>query len=202
VTGGKLTTFRLIAQDALKAAARRLPALTAVPTKTAARRLPALTAVATKTAARQWPALMPVATKTAARRLPALTAVATKTAASDPRRSLTDDSGPALRVSGRYGAETADVLAAAEPGELEPLAGTPVTAAELRWAARCEGVAHLDDLLLRRVRVGLLLPEGGAELFPLVRRICQQELAWTDTRWEQEQASYSGLIARSHSAPG
>jgi glycerol-3-phosphate dehydrogenase len=105
-------------------------------------------------------------------------------------------------VSGRHGAEAADVLAVAEPGELEPLAGTPVTAAELRWAARCEGVAHLDDLLLRRVRLGLLLPDGGAELFPLVRRICQQELSWTDKRWELELAAYSSLIARSHSTPG
>jgi glycerol-3-phosphate dehydrogenase len=157
VTGGKLTTFRLIAQDALK---------------------------------------------TAARRLPALNVAATKAAARDHRPAPADDSGSALRVSGRHGAEAADVLAVAEQGELEPLAGTPVTAAELRWAARCEGVAHLDDLLLRRVRLGLLLPEGGAELFPLVRRICQQELAWTDTRWEQEQAAYSDLIARSHSAPG
>jgi glycerol-3-phosphate dehydrogenase len=71
----------------------------------------------------------------------------------------------------------------------------------MRWAARCEGVAHLDDLLLRRVRLGLLLPAGGAELFPLVRRICQQELAWTDTRWDQERTAYSGLIARSHGTP-
>jgi glycerol-3-phosphate dehydrogenase len=163
VTGGKLTTFRLIAQDALKAAARRLPALA----------------------------------------VPATTAVA-----ADRRRGQIDaagagfGSGAAARVSGRHGAEAADVLAGAEPGELQPLAGTPVTAAELRWAARCEGVAHLDDLLLRRVRLGLLLPRGGAELFPLVRRICQQELAWTDTRWDDELAAYSRLIARNHSAPG
>jgi glycerol-3-phosphate dehydrogenase len=163
VTGGKLTTFRLIAQDALK---------------------------------------------TAARRLPALAGAATKSAASDQRLAPTDGSGSGsgsgsvVRVCGRHGAEAADVLAVAQPGELESLAGTPVTAAELRWAARCEGVAHLDDLLLRRVRLGLLLPDGGAELFPLVRRICQQELSWNDTRWHDEQAAYSGLMARSHSTPG
>jgi glycerol-3-phosphate dehydrogenase len=166
VTGGKLTTFRLIAQDALK---------------------------------------------TAARRLPALAVAAAKSVASDQRRAPADDSGSGFgsgsgsgsvaRVSGRHGAEAPDVLAIAEPGELEPLAGTPVTAAELRWAARCEGVAHLDDLLLRRVRLGLLLPDGGAELFPLVRRICQQELSWTDERWELELAAYASLIARNHGTP-
>jgi glycerol-3-phosphate dehydrogenase len=155
VTGGKLTTFRLIAQDALKTASRRLPAL-AVPAVPAA-------------AHDRWPG---------------------------------SDSTSVRRVSGRHGAEAADVLAVAEPGELAPLGGTPVTAAELRWAARCEGVAHLDDLLLRRVRLGLLLPDGGAELFPLVRRICQHELAWTDPRWEQEWTAYSDLIARCHSAQG
>jgi glycerol-3-phosphate dehydrogenase len=166
VTGGKLTTFRLIAQDALKAAARRLPRLAVAATK---------------------------ATASDQRRAEA---------ASDQRWAATDASGPVLRVSGRHGAEAADVLAVAEPGELEPLAGSPVTAAELRWAARWEGVNHLDDLLVRRVRLGLLLPDGGVELFPLVRRICQQELSWTDTRWDDEQASYTELIARSHSAPG
>jgi glycerol-3-phosphate dehydrogenase len=166
VTGGKLTTFRLIAQDALKAAARRLPALAVAATKAAA------------------------------------SDHGRAEAASDHLQAPTDASGPVLRVSGRHGAEAADVLAVAEPGELEPLAGTPVTAAELRWAARWEGVTHLDDLLVRRVRLGLLLPDGGVELFPLVRRICQQELSWSDPRWDDEQASYTALIARSHSAPG
>jgi glycerol-3-phosphate dehydrogenase len=157
VTGGKLTTFRLIAQDALKTATRRLPALAVASVQVAARE--------------QWP-------------------------------PSADDSASRLRVSGRHGVEAADVWAVAEPGELEPLAGTPVTGAELRWAARCEGVTHLDDLLVRRVRLGLLLPDGGVELLPLVRRICQQELSWTDTRWDDEQASYAALIARSHSTPG
>jgi glycerol-3-phosphate dehydrogenase len=158
VTGGKLTTFRLIAQDALQAAAARLPALAAAKHSD------------------------PVFDRT--------TAV------------LTDAADPAARLGGRHGAEATDVFAAAEPGELEPLAGTPVTAAELRWAARSEGVAHLDDLLLRRARLGLLLPDGAAELFPLVRVICQQELSWTDAEWDAELASYTALIARSHSVPG
>jgi len=36
----------------------------------------------------------------------------------------------------------------------------------LRWAARAEAVSHLDDLLLRRVRLGLLLPGGGVRHLP------------------------------------
>ena len=158
VTGGKLTTFRVIAHDALHAAAARLPALAAAKHSD------------------------PAFDRT--------TAV------------VVDAADPAARLAGRHGAEAAAVVAVAEPGELSPLATTPISAAELRWAARSEGVAHLDDLLLRRVRLGLLLPEGGAELFPLVRRICQQELSWTDARWDGEQAAYVALIARSHSVPG
>jgi glycerol-3-phosphate dehydrogenase len=153
VTGGKLTTFRLIAQDVLRQAARWLPALA--------------------TAARQ--------------RVP-ITASA--------------DSAPVPRIAGRYGAEADDVRAVAGPGELVPVPGTPISPAELRWATRSEGVVHLDDLLLRRTRLGLLLPNGAAEIFPMVRRICQDELSWGSDRWAQEEASYTALIARSHSVPG
>ncbi len=44
----------------------------------------------------------------------------------------------------------------------EAIPGTPYAWGELRWAARNEAVVHLDDLLLRRTRIGLLLPKGGA----------------------------------------
>jgi len=148
----------------------------------------------------------------AARRLPALAdsdrldpgfdhaqATGEPAEAAEPAARLVN---PGQRLVGRHCAEAADVVATAGPGELGPLAGTPITEAELRWAARSEGVAHLDDLLLRRVRIGLLLPRGGAEIFPIVRRICQQELSWTDLRWAQEEAAYKALIARWHSVPG
>ena len=48
----------------------------------------------------------------------------------------------------------------ASPRECVPIEGSPVLWSELRWAARAEGVVHLDDLLLRRTRIGLLLPAG------------------------------------------
>jgi glycerol-3-phosphate dehydrogenase len=54
-------------------------------------------------------------------------------------------------------------------------------------------VVHLDDLLLRRVRVGLLLPEGGAAYAGRFRALCQQELGWDGARWRQEWASYREL---------
>ncbi len=73
--------------------------------------------------------------------------------------------------------------------------------AELRWAARCEGIVHLDDLLLRRVRLGLLLPEGGAAWMDRIRAIAQSELGWDDRRWESEQVAYTRLWREAYSLP-
>jgi glycerol-3-phosphate dehydrogenase len=93
-------------------------------------------------------------------------------------------------LAGRHGNETARLLAAAKQGELEPIEQLPNVWAELRWAAREEGVEHLDDLLLRRVRLGLLLPRGANDLLGRTRSIVQPELGWSDERWQQEETAY------------
>ena len=49
------------------------------------------------------------------------------------------------------------LMAAAEPGELETIPGTRTLWTELRWAAQQEAVVHLEDLMLRRTRIALLL---------------------------------------------
>jgi glycerol-3-phosphate dehydrogenase len=93
-------------------------------------------------------------------------------------------------LKGRHGEETGELLATAKRSELEPIERLPNLWAELRWAAREEGVEHLNDLLLRRVRLGLLLPYGGRDLLGTIRNIVQPELGWSDERWQQEEASY------------
>jgi glycerol-3-phosphate dehydrogenase len=93
-------------------------------------------------------------------------------------------------LAGRHGNETAQLLAAAKQDELEPIGQLPNVWAELRWAAREEGVVHLDDLLLRRVRLGLILPNGASHLLGRIRSIVQPELGWSDERWEQEETAY------------
>ena len=85
----------------------------------------------------------------------------------------------------RLGARPRGVEEAPAREELERRSGTPYLWAELRWAARPEGVVHLDDLLLRRVRIGLLLPEAGAELLPRVRATAAAALGWDDGRWRK-----------------
>ncbi len=151
ITGGKLTTFRLMAREALRAVRRRLPNQPRFPAK-----LRMLDEVDT-----------------------------TLIADLDP--------GVLLRLFGRYGADTPELLTAARPDELQPIGASTALWAELRWAARDEGVVHLDDLLLRRVRLGLLLPQGGLSQVDRIRLIAQPELGWSDERWAQEVSDYTRL---------
>jgi glycerol-3-phosphate dehydrogenase len=106
----------------------------------------------------------------------------------------------ARRLAGRYGVDAVGLLERAQPGELTRIPGTAFLWAELRWAAAAERVVHLDDLLLRRVRAGLLLPEGGRELLPRVRAICQAALGWDNLRWFMEEERYLDSWRR-HLAP-
>ncbi len=111
-------------------------------------------------------------------------------------------SGPHQRLFGRLGA-SAQTLLDRMPAEAREVvhADLPYCWAELRWAAREERVVHLDDLLLRRTRIGLLLPQGGRELLPRVAAICQAELAWDEQRWAEESRRYLELWQQRHAPP-
>jgi glycerol-3-phosphate dehydrogenase len=106
-----------------------------------------------------------------------------------------------LRLIGRYGANTPKLLEAALPGDLTPVGESYSLWAEIRWAARAEAVEHLDDLLLRRTRLGLLLPEGGLAHLERVRSLIQPELAWGEVRWQQETRHYTNLLKKCYDLP-
>jgi glycerol-3-phosphate dehydrogenase len=161
VTGGKLTTFRLIALDALKVVRHRLPELPSMDDEV--------------------PVLNPVDV--------------------DLPEAKHLDEAARRRLLGRHASDAQALVAAAMPEELEPIPGTQTLWAELRWGARAEGVVHLDDLLLRRVRLGHLLPRGGESLLPRVRALCQPELGWDDARWEGEERAYLDLWRQCYSLP-
>jgi glycerol-3-phosphate dehydrogenase len=109
--------------------------------------------------------------------------------------------GTVRRLMGRYGGQAQALLDAAGPGELAPVAGTETLWAELRWAARAGQVHRLDDLLLRRTRLGLQLRHGAAHLLGRIRAICQPELGWSDERWLAAEAAYLALCETHHGVP-
>ncbi len=118
-------------------------------------------------------------------------------------RSLPSDLPPAVcsRLISRYGEDTPALVACAQAGELESIGSSPSLWAEVRWAARQEGVVHLDDLLLRRVRIGLTLPQGGQSQLERIRSIAQPELEWDDSRWESEVSRYRSLWQAAYAGP-
>ena len=97
------------------------------------------------------------------------------------------------RWSGRFGNELPVFLESIKTEENGVIPNTTAYWSEIRWAARNEGVVHLDDLLLRRVRLGLVLPEGGLQYADKIRIITQEELNWDQTRWEQELQRYKTI---------
>jgi glycerol-3-phosphate dehydrogenase len=106
------------------------------------------------------------------------------------------------RLTGWYGAGAQALIARAPEAEREFVpGGEGLLWAELSWAAAFEAVQHLDDLLLRRTRLGLLMPRGGLDHAERIGEICRRELGWDDERWEGELARYRTLWARSYSLP-
>lgn len=111
---------------------------------------------------------------------------------------------PAARrdlLAGRYGAGLSDLLAVAGGDDFEPLGGTPYCRAELRFALRYELTEHLDDLLLRRTRIGNLLPRGGAALLDEILELCGEELDWNADRVAEERRRYESIIAGHYALP-
>jgi glycerol-3-phosphate dehydrogenase len=158
VSGGKLTTFRLMAHTALRAVRQALPSHT-VPRRTMR-------------------VLDPLPPETTLCTLPW-----------DLR----------LRLLGRYGTQACNLMDAAHEGETSAISPSPSLWAELRWAARTEGVVHLDDLLARRLRLNLILPGGGLNEMEKIRSIVQPELGWDDEHWNQEEAAYRELWTKYYS---
>ncbi|MFT5481719.1 MAG: glycerol-3-phosphate dehydrogenase [Halieaceae bacterium] len=160
VSGGKLTTFRLIALDALAAAQSRLPD------------------AGTSDDERVFSA-------------PDLT----------PEALIPADATLGQRLLGRYGAVARDLLDGTKLEEQQRIDGTNFSLAECRWALRHEAVHHLDDLLLRRTRLGLLLRNGGEQLFDALQNICADELGWDQPQWERELTRYRLILHNHYSLP-
>jgi glycerol-3-phosphate dehydrogenase len=105
------------------------------------------------------------------------------------------------RLAGRYGRELPKLALLVAQLGTECVGATETLWAELAFAAEHELVLHLDDLLLRRTRLGLLLAGGAVAELPRIRQLCQVRLGWDDKRWTLEQQNYLSLWQRCYSLP-
>ncbi len=102
------------------------------------------------------------------------------------------------RLEGFYGQELPGLL---KYKAYDRVGNTNTLWMELKWACQHEQVVHLDDLMLRRTRLGLTCPDGAEQLLPDVREYCQSLLGWSDAYWEQEVERYLELYRKAYSLP-
>ncbi|GAA5101902.1 glycerol-3-phosphate dehydrogenase/oxidase [Haloechinothrix salitolerans] len=163
VVGGKYTTYRIMARDAVDALAGRLGR--AVPASVT-ERLPVLGATG-------YPALR--------------NQVASLAAESGLPEAAIE------HLLGRYGALTTELLdlVADRPALGEPVSGAPgYLAAELHYAAAHEGALTLDDVLVRRTRVFMEAPDRGVSAAQHAADVVGDVLGWDDVRRKEEVERY------------
>jgi glycerol-3-phosphate dehydrogenase len=93
----------------------------------------------------------------------------------------------------RYGVLTDELLdlIRARPELQEPLPGADdYLAAEVVYAASHEGALHLEDVLARRTRISIEAWDRGVSAAPVAARLMAAELGWDDDRTASEIAHY------------
>ena len=156
ITGGKLTIFEIMAEDALKAAVPQI-----------GKELKGI---------EHWFDPLPA--------------------------NLSDDKISAVSfqyLAGRYGQALPDLVDMSDAKDLAPIENLDLHWAELAFNARFGMVEHLDDLLLRRTRLGMLLPQGAMSILDQVKALTQAELSWTEEKWQSEIARYQDIYNQAYS---
>ena len=93
----------------------------------------------------------------------------------------------------RYGVLTDELLdlIVARPELLEPLPGADdYIGAEVVYAATHEGAMHLEDVLARRTRISIEAWDRGVSAAPVVAALMAAELGWDAARTEREVSTY------------
>jgi glycerol-3-phosphate dehydrogenase len=99
---------------------------------------------------------------------------------------------------GRYGSLLPEVLDAGADDAtlLEPLPGADeYLRAEVRYGATHEGALHLDDLLTRRTRVSIEFPHRGVDSAPAAAELVADVLGWEPDRVAAEIDVYRARVA-------
>jgi len=159
VTGGKLTTFSILALDALKAARKYLP-------KHIEKKI-------------QVPIQQP----------------------DIKDEFLHIPENLKQRLYGRYGQMALDIFKENDKNKFASIADTSSLWVEICHAAQHENIHSLSDLMLRRVRIGLFLPQGGKAYLDDIEKICKLLLPWDKERWANEKKRYMDLWQKFYSPP-
>tara|TARA_R110001599_G_scaffold60259_1_gene167529 strand:- start:496 stop:2148 length:1653 start_codon:yes stop_codon:yes gene_type:complete len=111
--------------------------------------------------------------------------------------------GTKRRLLGRYGEHSSLIseLINTTPKLADKVGTTDTLWAELVWACKSENVVHLDDLLLRRTRIGLLLDKGAEAFMSEIKLICQAQLHWDESKWQAELGRYRSIMQQHYSLP-
>jgi glycerol-3-phosphate dehydrogenase len=167
IAGGKYTTYRVMAADAIDAAAEFIPARVA----------PSITAKVPLVGADGYFALINQTEHVGARY------------GLHPYR--------VRHLLDRYGSLIGDVLALAEdkPDLLTPIAEAPVyLKVEAIYAAAAEGALHLEDILARRMRISIEYPHRGVDCAREVAEVVAPVLGWSDADVDREVVTYTARV--------
>jgi glycerol-3-phosphate dehydrogenase len=167
VAGGKYTTYRVMAKDAVDAAARGLEQ--AVP--------PSVTEATELVGADGFRALWNQRERLAAQ------------SGLHPARIE--------HLLGRYGSDIHELLAEVErrPELGEPLPGADdYLQVEVRYAASHEGALHLDDVLTRRTRISIETWDRGVGAAEPAARLLAEVLGWEDAEVARELEYYRARV--------
>jgi glycerol-3-phosphate dehydrogenase len=172
VSGGKLTTFRIIAEQVLSKLVTEIKATQPLFEKHLQRQIS-----------------LPIFNKVAER--------------SSLNSSLGYQLPPHIhnKLIGCYGLLAEAFIIQSPIKTLTPVSYSNFLWAELIWALKYEQVIHLDDLLLRRSRIGNVLPKGGSDFMPRIKTLCQQYLQWSDQHWQVELSRYQKIWKNNYSLP-
>lgn len=163
VSGGKYTTYRVMAREAVDAAVRS-GGLRAPASRTARIQL---------LGARGW-------------------SEARKAALLEQALDAGLDEAAARHLAGRYGSLMGDLLELVreEPSLARPVGGGYL-AAEVAYSVAHEGARHLDDVMARRLRMEIEMRDAGSSCVTDVARVMAPLLGWDATATRAEIDDYS-----------
>jgi glycerol-3-phosphate dehydrogenase len=184
IAGGKYTTYRVMAKDAVDAAARKLDGLASSSAAVGHSPVP----------------------ESVSKEVPTIGAEGYQ-ALRNSRQRLAMRSGlPADVIDhllGRYGSLIVEVLAlAAERADLgEPIPGADTyIKAEAVYAVRAEAALHLEDVLVRRTRISFEMADGGLEAAQTVADLMAGELGWNERVRARELDTYRSRVEAERAA--